>query len=94
MIHTLPNISRNKGNQTMKFNLLTKYNIRNIFLEKPYRKCGGKTSSRLISKIKIEHASRSIHNSLKFYIICFLLHIQVEGYQKILKLKCEHLLLP
>ena len=33
-IHTLPNISRIKGNQTMKFGQLTEYNLRNIFFEK------------------------------------------------------------
>ena len=30
-MHILPNISRGKGNQTMKFG---EYNMRNIFLEK------------------------------------------------------------
>ena len=39
-IHILPNISRSKGNQTMKFGQLIEYNMRNIFLEKPYTKCG------------------------------------------------------
>ena len=33
-IHILLNISRRKGNQTMKFGQLTEYNMRNIFLEK------------------------------------------------------------
>ena len=33
-IHILPNILRNKGNQTMKFGQLIEYNMRNIFLEK------------------------------------------------------------
>ena len=31
--HTLPNISKNEGNQTMKFDLLIEHNIRNIFLK-------------------------------------------------------------
>ena len=30
-IHILPNISRSKGNQTMKLGYLIEYNIRNIF---------------------------------------------------------------
>ena len=34
MIHILPNISQNKGNQTMKFGQLIEYNKRNIFLQK------------------------------------------------------------
>ena len=33
-MHILSNISRGKGNQTMKFDQLIEYNIRNIFLEK------------------------------------------------------------
>ena len=32
-IHMLPNISRSKGNQAMKFGQLVKYNVRNIFLQ-------------------------------------------------------------
>ena len=34
----LPNISRSKGNQVMKFGELTKYSERNIFLQKSCRK--------------------------------------------------------
>ena len=30
-IHILPNILRSKGNETMKFGQLVKYNLRNIF---------------------------------------------------------------
>ena len=36
----MPNISITKGNQTMEFGQLAEYNIRNIFLEKPYTKRG------------------------------------------------------
>ena len=49
-IHILPNISRSKGNQTMKFGQLIEYNMRNIFVEKPYTKCAGETISRPLSK--------------------------------------------
>ena len=49
-IHILPNISRSKGNQTMKFGQLIEYNMRNIFLEKPYTKCDGETIPRPFSK--------------------------------------------
>ena len=38
LIHILPNISRSKGNQTMEFGQLIKYNVRNIFLDKSYTK--------------------------------------------------------
>ena len=40
---TLPNIS-------MKFGQVIKCNMRNIFLEKPYTKCGGETIPRPFSK--------------------------------------------
>ena len=40
-MYIFPNISQRKGNQTMKFSQLTEYNMRNIFLEKLYTKCGG-----------------------------------------------------
>ena len=40
-LHTLPNISRSKGNQTTKFGQLVELNIRNILFEKSYAKCGG-----------------------------------------------------
>ena len=49
-IHILPNISRNKGNQAMKFGQLIEYNMRNIFVEKSYTKCGGETIPRPFSK--------------------------------------------
>ena len=45
-INIFPNISRSKGNQTMKFSLFIDYNMRNIFLEKSYAKYGGKASHR------------------------------------------------
>ena len=54
VIHILPNILRSKGNQTMKFGQLIECNMRNIFLEKSYTKCGGETSPRPFSeKLKL-----------------------------------------
>ena len=53
-IHILLNISRSKSNQSMKLGQSIEYNMRKLFLEKPYTKCGGKI------KIKIEHISKSI----------------------------------
>ena len=43
-IHILPNISETKGKQTMKFDQVIEYNMRNIFLEKSYAKCDGEIS--------------------------------------------------
>ena len=58
MPHLLPNILRNKGNQTMKFGQLIEYNMRNIILEKSYTKCGGETSPRPLSgKLKLSISS-------------------------------------
>ena len=52
--HILPNISRSRGNGTMKFGQLIECNMRNIFLEKLYAKCGGETSPRpLIERLKL-----------------------------------------
>ena len=42
-IHILPNISRSKNNQTMKYGKLIDCNMKNIFLEKSFAKCGGET---------------------------------------------------
>ena len=47
-IHILLNISRRKGNQTMKFGQFTECDMRNIFLEKSYTKCGGETYSQTL----------------------------------------------
>ena len=49
-IHILSNISRSTGNQRMKFNQLIEYNMRNIFIEKSFTKCGGETIPRPFSK--------------------------------------------
>ena len=36
-IHIMPNISKRKGNQAMEYGQLIEYNVRNIFLQKPFR---------------------------------------------------------
>ena len=45
-MNILPDISKRKGNQTMKFGQSIEYNVRNIFLRKSYRKWNRETSSR------------------------------------------------
>ena len=51
---SLPNISRSKGNQAMKFGRLIEYNMRNIFLEKIIHKTWWRSwSQTLLSKLKI-----------------------------------------
>ena len=44
------NISKSKGNQAMKFGQLIEYNMRNIFYEKSYTKCGRETIPKPFSK--------------------------------------------
>ena len=47
-------------NEAMKFGQLIKYNMRIIFLEKSYTKCGGETIPRLFWKTKNARISGSI----------------------------------
>ena len=49
-IHILLKVLRGKINQTMEFCQLIQYNMRNIFLEKSFAKCGGEASPRLFSE--------------------------------------------
>ena len=68
-IHLFTNISRSKCNQAIKFGLLIEFNMRSIFLEKSYTKCGGETIPRPCSeKSKL---SISLDQYLKSYIVCF-----------------------
>ena len=46
----MANISRSKGNQTMKLGQSIEYNMRNEFIETSCTKCGGEAISRLLSK--------------------------------------------
>ena len=48
-IHVLPNISRNKGNQAIKFGQLIEYNTINTVLEKSHTKCGEQPIPRCFS---------------------------------------------
>ena len=45
-MYILPNISRRKGNQTMKYSQLIEYNMKNIFIETSYTKSGAETTTR------------------------------------------------
>ena len=65
----LPNISRSKGNQTMKFDRLIESNMKKYFLKKSYAKCGGETNSGHFSE-KSNRAYLWI-KSPKFYTPCF-----------------------
>ena len=65
---SLPNISRSKDNQTIKFGQLIERNMRKAFLQKSNIKCGW-TSPRPFSE-KLNQTYLWV-NSLKFYTVCF-----------------------
>ena len=73
----LPNISRSKGNQKMKFGQLIEYNIRNIFVEKSYTKYAGETiPRRLFKKSKL---SISLDQYCKVLNSLFLLYANLRA---------------
>ena len=49
-MHVVPNIPRNKSNQTVEIGQLIEYNMRNISVEKFYAKCGEETIPKPFSK--------------------------------------------
>ena len=68
----MTNISRNKGNQTIKLVQLIEYNMRNIFVEKFYRKRDGQTIPRLFyKKIKFDYISGSIDQSFIQFVLLY-----------------------
>ena len=74
--------SRSTGNLPMKFDRLIEYNMRKVFLEKWYIKCGGETIPRpFCKKVKIEHISGST----------VFITYEVEDNKIKLKLRCRAL---
>ena len=85
-IHLLLNITRSKGNQTIKFGQSMEYNMRNIFPEKSNIKCGKEANPRpFYKKSKL---SMSLNQQSEMLYSLLLLHTHVEVYQNILKLRC------
>ena len=64
-MYMLINISRSKGNQTIKLGQLTEYNVRIIFLEKSYTKCDAKLVPHPF--LKTQNLPYLWINSLKIY---------------------------
>ena len=60
VVHILSNISKSKGNQTMKFSHLIEYDMRNTFLEKSCTKCGGETK-KLKFSLSLNQQSKILH---------------------------------
>ena len=72
LIHILPNISRSKGHQAMKFGQLIECNMRNIFYEKSCTKCSGETSSTPVSEkwklsIDLDQDSKILYSLFLLY---------------------------
>ena len=68
-IHLLPNASRSKGRETMKFGQLIEYDMRNIFLKKHTQN----VVKKLVPDpyLKNQNWEYLWINSLKFYTVCF-----------------------
>ena len=71
-MHIMPNISKGKGIETMKFGQLIECNKRNIFLQKSCIKCGGETSPRpvpakLILIIFLDQWSKVLYSWFELY---------------------------
>ena len=74
-MHILPNTSRSKGNEAMKFDQLIEYNMRNIFVEKSCTKfCGefipSPFSKKSILSISLNQQSKVLHSLFIFMLIC------------------------
>ena len=83
---------RSKGNQTMKFGQLIECNLRNIFLEKSYTKCGRKTSPRPFSeKLKL---NISLDQLSKVSYSLFLLYAKFGAIETYWNYVADHMLLP
>ena len=89
-MHILPYISRDKGNQTMKFGPIIGYNMRDIFLKKSYTKYDRKTIPRPFSKktklrISVDQQPNVLYSLLLLYAKLG------YSYQDALKLSCRSL---
>ena len=81
----MPNISRSKDNQTIKFDQLIECNMKSNFLEKSYTECGRETSSGPFSeklKLSISLDQYLVWSFIQFVFIAW----QVEGCQNLFKL--------
>ena len=73
----------------MEFDQLIEYNFKNIYLKKSYIKYGGGTIP--ITYSKTSKLVKSLDQQSKVLYSLFLLYVQVQGYQNILKLRCSFL---
>ena len=70
-MYILPNISRSKGNWTVKFDQLIEYNMRNIFFKNHAKIEGGRLVSDLFLFFeKVLHEVKTSGHHLSFSIFC------------------------
>ena len=87
-----PNMSRSKGNQAMKVGQLIEYNIRNMFVEKLYTKCGGETIPwSWCKKSKLSMSLDQLYKTLNSF---FLWYATLRAIEIKWKQAADHLLLP
>ena len=92
VLHILPNVSRSKGNQTIKFDQLIECNMSKIFLEKSCTKCGGETSPRpFFEKLKL---SISLDRQSKVLYSLLLLYGKLRAIEIYRNYAADHLLPP
>ena len=91
-IHILPNISRSKGNQRIKFRQLIEYNMRKFFIENSYTKCCGETSPRNFSKKT--KLSISLSQYYKVLYSLYILYPKLRAIEIYRNEGADHLLLP
>ena len=88
-IHRLPNISRSKGNQTLKFGQLIEQNMRKLLMKNHTQDVVKKLfPERFLKNRKWAYLWINKINNLKFYSL-FLPYVQVERYRLVLKLSCR-----
>ena len=86
-IHILPNISRSKGNQAMKFGQLIEYNMRIFFFLKHHTQ---NVVEKLVPNPFYKKSKLTISLDQQSGVLqsLFSFDVQVEVYQNILKLRC------
>ena len=81
--------------QAMKYGQFIEYNMRNIFLEKPYKKCGGEASPRnVIQAISIACPSGGLPKHIKTKLLTTCLNLCKAFVKVFLKKKRSRTSLP
>ena len=91
-LQILPKISRRKGNETMKFDQLIEYNMRNIFPEKSYTKSDRETISRPFYRKPILSISLDQYSKVSYSL--FLLYAKLRAIEIYLNQAADSLVLP